>query len=110
MDKIGHINNAIYLSYYESARVDLFNKWDYNKIPFIMVSAKLDYFKQLHHPSNLTIGSKINCIGKTSFDIKSAIFCNEDTQPYSMALITCVCYDYKKQKTMPVPKKIRNLL
>tara|TARA_B100000700_G_C14586492_1_gene642668 strand:- start:165 stop:497 length:333 start_codon:yes stop_codon:yes gene_type:complete len=110
MDKIGHINNSIYLTYYESARVDLFNKWNYKQLPFIMVSAKLDYLKQLHHPSKLTIGSKINNIGKTSFNIKSAIFCNENKQPHSTALITCVCYDYEKQVAIPVPKKIRDLI
>ena len=110
MDKIGHINNSIYLTYYESARVDLFDKWNYKRIPFIMVSAKLDYLKQLHHPSKLNIGSKINRIGISSFDIKSAIFSNKDEEPSSTALITCVCYDYTKQKTVPVPKKIKKFL
>ena len=109
MDKIGHINNAIYLTYYESARVDLFHKWNYKKVPFIMVSAKLDYLKQLHHPSKLHIGSKIDRVGKTSFDIKSAIFSNNDELPSSTALITCVCYDYQKQIATPVPNKIKDL-
>ena len=109
MDKMGHINNAIYLTYYESARIELFNNWNFKKIPFIMVSAKLNYLKQIHHPSKLNIGSKIDRIGKSSFDIKSAIFKNNDNQPSSTALITCVCYDYKKQTTIPIPKKLIEL-
>ncbi len=110
MDKMGHINNAVFLSYFESARIDIFEKWDYIKIPFIMVSAKIDYIQQLYHPSILCIGSKIDRIGKTSFDIKSAIFSNGDNNASASAIITCVCFDYENQKTIPVPNQIKNLL
>ena len=110
MDKLGHINNAVYLSYFESSRVDMFDKWNYKNIPFIMVSAKIDYLKQLHHPSKLYIGNNINHIGNTSFSIKSAIFANNDVLPSSIAIITCACFDYKTQTTVPVPDMIRDLL
>tara|TARA_B100000953_G_C17691289_1_gene315626 strand:- start:80 stop:412 length:333 start_codon:yes stop_codon:yes gene_type:complete len=110
MDAMGHINNSIYLTYYESARVDLFKKCNYKTIPFIIVSAKINYLKQLHHPSKLKIGNKIDRIGKTSFDIKSAIYCNNDNLPSSTAIITCVSYDYNNQSPIKVPKIIRDLL
>ena len=96
MDSMGHINNSTYLTYYESARVDLFKQYNYKKIPFIVASIKVNYLKQLHHPSILHIGNKINKIGNTSFDIKSAIFNNNEQSASSTAIITCVSYDYIK--------------
>tara|TARA_Y100001934_G_C12049057_1_gene629860 strand:+ start:391 stop:726 length:336 start_codon:yes stop_codon:yes gene_type:complete len=109
MDSMGHINNSVYLSYYESARVDMFKQCNFKQIPFIVVAAKINYLKQLHHPTKLYIGNRISKIGKTSFDITSAIFCKNDDTAFSTALITCVSYDYKKEKATPVPKVIKDL-
>ena len=109
MDAMGHINNSVYLSYYESARIDLFKKCNFNDIPFIVVSVQINYLKQLHHPSKLYIGNKISKLGKTSFDIKSAIFCKNDDSAFSTAIITCVSYDYKNKKSIPVPQVIKDL-
>ena len=110
MDSMGHINNSTYLTYYESARVDLFKQYNYKKIPFIVASIKVNYLKQLHHPSILHIGNKINKIGNTSFDIKSAIFNNNEQSASSTAIITCVSYDYIKQKPILVPDEIKDLI
>ena len=106
----GHINNAMYLTYYESARVDLFKNCNFKEIPFIVASIKIDFLKQLHHPSKLYIGNKIDRIGKTSFDIKSAIFSNNDNSACSTAIITCVSYDYIKKIPILVPIEIKNLM
>ncbi|MAV59550.1 MAG: hypothetical protein CMG07_06355 [Candidatus Marinimicrobia bacterium] len=110
MDEMGHVNNAVYLSYYESARIDLFKKCSFTKIPFIMVSAKIDYIKQIHHPSSLVIASRIEKVGKTSFDIKSAIFKDDDKNCSSITTITCVCYDYQNQIKISVPDSIKKLI
>ncbi|MDA0882981.1 MAG: thioesterase family protein, partial [Bacteroidetes bacterium] len=37
IDAMGHVNNAVYLSYFEQARIGFFNaivddKWDWNKL------------------------------------------------------------------------------
>jgi len=109
MDSMGHINNSVFLTYLESARIDLFKKLEFKDVPFIMASIKLDYLKQIKHPSKLKIGSKISRLGNKSFDIMSEIFVNNDLEPAAKATITCVCYDYIKQTTIPVPKKIIKL-
>ena len=110
VDQMGHVNNAVFLSYYESARIDLFKKISYKKVPFIIVSARVDYIKQIHHPKSLIISSRIEKIGKTSFDIKSAIFIEKDKYCSSVADVTCVCYDYENQTKIPVPESIKKLI
>ena len=76
MDAFGHINNAVYLTYYEDARTTHFKRWklDNKNKSIIVASIHIDYFNQIKHPSRITIGSKISRIGNTSFDIESSIF------------------------------------
>ena len=78
LDAFQHVNNAIYATYIESARVDLFKRWgilgNNTGESIIMASLKIDYLAQLKHPTSMVIGQKITRIGKTSFDIESVIF------------------------------------
>ena len=111
LDAFQHVNNAIYATYIESARVDLFKRWG---IPgnnsgksIIMASLKIDYLAQLKHPSSLVIGQRISRIGKTSFDIESVIF-NEHENPVCVGLVVAVCYDFDNQKPVLVYDSIQN--
>ena len=109
MDFFGHINNAVYLTYIEDARTTFFKRWNLksqNK-SIIVASLKIDYFTQIKHPSKLIIGSKIYRIGNSSFDIQSAIFNNGLKKLSALSLVTCVCYDYKNGKSVPVYHEIR---
>ena len=108
MDSLGHINNSVFLTYFESGRINLLKKWKFEYPPFIMASVKLDYLKQLSHPAKLSIGNKVSRLGNTSFDILSTLFANDEDTPTATAVITLVCFDYEEQLSTPVPKIIRN--
>ena len=51
---------------------------------------------------------KIERIGKTSFDIKSAIFENGNRLAICISTATCVCYDFTKESPVEVYKEIIN--
>ena len=108
MDTFGHVNNAVFLTYIEDARISFFKRWNLNdrKRSIIMVSVKLDYHIQLKHPSNLIVGQKISRIGHTSFDIQAAIFIKDSPNPAASAAITCVCFDYEQNKSVSVYPEI----
>ena len=104
MDAFGHVNNAVFLSYIEDARITFFKRWnlcDKNRF-FIMASAKLDYLRQIEHPANLIVGEKLSRIGKKSFEIQSAVFLQDNTDAVATSMITCVCFDYEKQESVSV--------
>ena len=111
LDAFQHINNAVYATYIESARVDLFKRWGIlgtnEGKSIIMASLKIDYFHQLKHPTSLTIGQKITRIGNTSFDIESVIF-NEDEKPVCLAVVIAVCFDFDTQKPVQVYDSIKD--
>jgi acyl-CoA thioester hydrolase len=71
-----------------------------------MASAKIDYIRQIDHPSHLMIGERIFRIGKKSFDIESAVFIKDEAYAVATSMITCVCYDYEQNKSVPVYPEI----
>ena len=55
LDAFGHVNNAVFLSYVEDARILFFKRWNinYKERSLIVASAKIDYIRQVSHPSCL---------------------------------------------------------
>ena len=109
LDAFQHINNAVFLSYFEDARIALFDRWNLqpNGKSLIVAKVVVNYYKQLLHPSDFLIGQKVSRVGNTSFDIQSTMF-NNNNDVISDALITCVCFDFDKQKKQPVYDLIKN--
>ena len=108
MDSFKHINNALYLTYLEDARIDLFKRWNLNDSnkSIIVASIKINYYKQIRHPSNLIVGQKISRIGTKSFDIESSIYSNNLNEFASSSIVTCVCYNFNDNVSVPVYKEI----
>ena len=111
LDAFGHVNNAVYASYIESARVNLLNSW---KIPrsnkgksIIMASLKINYHSQLKHPTSLVLGQKIIRLGRTSFDIETVIFDSNDNRVICSALVVVVCFDFDSQSPVEVYDSIK---
>ena len=114
MDGLRHINNAKYLTFLESARLEYLstlgidiNRWD-SKESVILASMKIDYHKQSSYPNIYEIGCKISRIGNKSFDILNAIFESSSNNLILTGTFTIVCFDYHLQKTISVPDSIKN--
>ena len=110
MDLFGHVNNAVFLTYIDDARIMYFKRWNITekKRSIIVASIKIDYLRQIKHPSKLIIGQKVSRIGNSSFDIQSIIFLNNDREPAANSLVSCVCFDYEQSKSVPVYDEIKS--
>jgi len=112
MDAIGHINNATYLTYFETARVDFLKQLGFDLLKrdvdnsVILASMKVDYIKQSVHPSTYNIGCRITRLGNKSFDLFSAIFVEQELNPIVFGVFTLVAFNYKTQKTIPLNEDI----
>lgn len=71
VDALGHVNNAVYLSYLEEARVALFRRvhgasrlppW-----PFVLKRAVVEYQKPVEHGDEVVVELALTRWGKTSF-------------------------------------------
>ena len=111
LDAFGHVNNAVFATYIETARGTLFERWN---LPFngtgqslIVASITIDYLKQIKHPTKMIVGQRISRIGNSSFDIESSIF----TEQNKLSLIAnskviVVCFDFDNQKSVPVFQQV----
>ena len=108
MDSFGHVNNAVFLTYIEDARITFFKRWNLsNAKSIIIASVKIDYLNQLDHPNDLIVGQKISRIGTKSFDIESAIFIKDISGAVASSIITCVCFDYTQNQSVTVYPEIK---
>ena len=113
MDSLSHINHTAYLSYMESARVDVYIQLGYSGIrremdeSTILASMKVHYLDQAIHPSKLEIGHRISRVGNKSFDFLAGIFHAENKNLICSAIFKLVAYSYKKEHTISVPELIR---
>ena len=108
MDLFGHVNNAVFLTYIEDARIMYFKRWNVTekKRSLIVASIKIDYLRQIEHPSNLIVGQKVSRIGNSSFDIQSTLFIKGQSKPAARSVVISVCFDYKQNKSVPVYDEI----
>ena len=100
IDAFKHVNNAVFFSYFEDARRSFFERWhiNLNEKSLIVASVKIDYIKQITHPSNCIIGQRVSRLGNTSFDILSILFYNEIQ--ICTAITTIVCYNFSENKSV----------
>ena len=110
LDAFRHVNNATFLSYIEDARILFFKRWGINlkEKSLIVAAVKIDYIKQLKHPSNIIIGQKVSRLGTKSFDIQSAVFNEKNTELICSSTITSVCYDFNQKKSILIYDEIKN--
>ena len=116
MDGLRHINNASYLSYMETARLDLYQhlghdtaRWE-QESSSILASAQIDYLEPIVHPSTLEVGQRVSRIGTKSYDILTGIFLKGKDKPILQANFVLVSINYNTGKTVPVPDEIRSCL
>jgi acyl-CoA thioester hydrolase len=107
LDAFNHVNNAVFLTYFEDARKTFFERWNINlkEKSLIVASIKIDYHKQLTHPVKIIVGQKISRLGTKSFDILSILF-DKDVK-ICTATTTIVCYNFLENKSVPLFQEIK---
>ena len=114
MDGLRHINNATYLTYFETARIKYLNHLGLNvshwegELSTILASMHIDYIQQSSYPNEYEIGSRIVRLGNKSFDLLNAIFEKEIENPIVTGTFTLVTFNYNTQGTIHLPEIIKN--
>src|SRR5688500_5595678 len=73
MDEMRHVNNAVYLTYFEQARIIYFGdalKLGWEEISFILASAHVDYLKPMVFPNPAFVYMRVSKFGNKSFEIQ----------------------------------------
>lgn len=115
LDAMGHVNNAVFFTYFEEGRLALFNSASPgDKFPgfdFILAHISCDYLKPVTIDDRLALQIRVGKIGGKSFTFDYTVLDRNETGAiYATGKSVQVCYDYKKQETMPVYGRLNKLL
>ena len=110
LDAMGHVNNAVYLSYLETARinfiVDLLELKGLGELPIILAEATVTYKSPALFGERLIIGCGISRFGGKSFDMVHRVEAG-DGRLVALSHTVLVTYDYAAGATMPVPEQLK---
>jgi acyl-CoA thioester hydrolase len=113
VDAMGHVNNAVYFTYLETARTQFFFQkltlLSLAELPLILAEASCSYKSPARFGDKLTDGLGIGRIGRKSFDIHYQITA-ENGRLVAAAKTIMVTYDYEKGETIPIPPNLNVLL
>ena len=107
-DAMGHVNNAVYLTYLEEARFAHWRALEKEAVVpgVILARVEVDYRKPAKFGDRLEIRIDLERIGTTSLTYLYAIE-NQDGERIADARSVLVSYDYAAGKPMAVPEEIR---
>ena len=113
LDLMGHVNNSVYLSYFEMARVHFFAKilglnWDWNSQGIILVRNEIDYLKPIFLHDKPLVFVSLSEIGNKSFTLSYQIKVGDNLVTTGKSVM--VAYDSVISKSILIPKKMREAL
>ena len=110
-DPMGHVNNAVYLTYLEVARQEYWKKLggdpDYQKVPFVLAHVRIDFRDTAKTGDLLRLGVRTHWIGRGSFGMQYQITDAASDRVVAEAESVQVTYDYGVRKSMPIPEALR---
>jgi acyl-CoA thioester hydrolase len=110
LDAMGHVNNAVYLTYMETARIkfliELFGVQSLHDLPVIMAEATCTFKSPAFFGEQLTVGAGISRFGTKSFDMLYRVVAG-DGRLVALAKTVQVMYDYATAQTVAVPDSFK---
>ena len=113
LDVMGHVNNSVYLSYFEMTRVHYFKQlvganWDWRKEGVLLVRNEIDYLKPILLNDEPQVYMSLDKIGDKSISLLYEIKVNKEI--YTKGKSILVCFNAVEGKTILVPKAMAEAL
>ena len=113
-DAMGHINNAVYVTYLEVARQEYWRSFrkneDYRTVPFILARVEVDFRSEALVNEALELCIRCSFVGNKSFgfdyDVREAVTKRLVVRATSVQ----VFYDYAAKQSVPCPDGMRERL
>jgi acyl-CoA thioester hydrolase len=111
-DEMRHVNNAVYLTYFEESRIHYFHqacKWDWNEIGAILANVNINYLKPVVFGNETFVYIRTSKLGTKSFEVQYLItsIVNEVEELTTTGSSTMVVFDYKTNKSAVMPEHLR---
>jgi acyl-CoA thioester hydrolase len=108
-DRQGHINNAVFATFFESGRVAFLYDPAAPLAPagceFVIARLAIDFRAELHWPGTVDIGSAVLSIGRSSLTLAQAVFLGDACIATAETVI--VLTDARTRRSTPLPEAAR---
>lgn len=110
-DALGHVNNAVYLSWMELGRMAFTDavlpEIDWTKVGFILAHVSIDYLEPVFLGDKVNVYMKAGKIGGKSVVLECLITKtdNNGVRPTAKGTNIIVAFDYEKNTSVPIPEE-----
>ena len=101
-DAMGHVNNAVYSTYLEEARIGVLG----DLIGFILARVEIDFRSELRMGEEVEVRTRCSRIGTKSFDLDHVISASGG-RVVAEATSVLVAYDYALGESVAVSERLR---
>lgn len=117
IDAMGHVNNAVYFSYFEQARIKFFRdaigrKWDWQSQGILVARNEIDYRMPIFLNDRIVIRVGCTHVGNKSFSLSYSVerTSEDKIEVCAEGRSILVCYDHTTQATILIPQEWRDSL
>jgi acyl-CoA thioester hydrolase len=117
LDPQGHLNNAKYLTYFETARINYFVHLglftpgqSFMDIGVIMADARVTFHEPVEYGAPVKVGVRTSKIGNKSMTVEQNIVHTETGEVLASGQVILVAFDYHTNQTLPVPVQMREAI
>jgi acyl-CoA thioester hydrolase len=100
-DAMGHVNNAVYSTYLEEARIGVLGGLS----EFILARMEIDFRAELRAGDEVEIGTRCARVGTKSFELEHELLAAGRVVASARSVL--VAYDYERGASVPVPDDLR---
>ena len=114
MDALGHVNNAVYLTYLESARIAYWlhvtRRSGLDALDMILARVEIDYRSPLAYGEALDVTVRCASMRRSSFVLQFRATERAAGRLVAEARKVLVHYDYAASRSLALPSQLRELL
>ena len=116
LDPQGRVNNAKYLTYIEQGRIfylrhlKLWEGGSFLDIGIIMADVHMTFKKAIEFGDPIRVGVRISRLGNKSMQSEYCIEDSRDGSIYATGASVLVAYDYRNERSVPIPEEWRRVI
>jgi acyl-CoA thioester hydrolase len=110
LDTQGHVNNAVYLTYVESARIAWWQEVTGRPLAemgMILARTEIDYRSPAAYGDRLEVGVRCASLGRSSFVLEFRVEERGSGRLVAEGRTVLVHYDYTAGRSIPIPPELR---
>ena len=111
-DMLGHINNATYVTYIETARLYYYLNlgWTLEDVSNVVAHLDIDFMSPINPGYKVECRVRTSSLGSKSFQMQYELYSPEDNTIFARAHSVQVCFEKKSGKTVQIPQRIHELI